>query len=239
MREHRGFKPFSTDRGSHLTRRVQPARGRLQPRRRLQGRRPPARNNYASSRGRRCRNLTVEPREQRPRRENQRRGTPDRLQRAALCSFCRKSQRQVKKLMAGPGVYISTGPSISATRSSRQAGPRRPLFGSRACRRRSDQRRAPAVHRRSGHREAGALVAVPNHYKRVQMSSHHDDGSSSAKSNIISQSDRLWQDTARPDARADSQRLVRDRGFDRAHRAGYVGEDVETSCWLVRPPTST
>ena len=33
-------------------------------------------------------------------------GAGDRRQRAALCSFCGKSQRQVKKLIAGPGVYI-------------------------------------------------------------------------------------------------------------------------------------
>jgi len=34
-----------------------------------------------------------------------------------LCSFCGKSQRQVKKLIAGPGVlHLRTNASISATR---------------------------------------------------------------------------------------------------------------------------
>jgi ATP-dependent Clp protease protease subunit len=42
------------------------------------------------------------------------------------CSFCGKSQKQVKKLIAGPGCTSATSASTSATRSSRRSSPRPP-----------------------------------------------------------------------------------------------------------------
>ena len=36
------------------------------------------------------------------------------------CSFCGKSQKQVMKLIAGPGVYIATSALVFVTRSSKK-----------------------------------------------------------------------------------------------------------------------
>jgi ATP-dependent Clp protease ATP-binding subunit ClpX len=145
------------------------------------------------------------------------------------CSFCGKSQRQVKKLIAGPGVYICdecielcneiideefSGPEIA------------------------QQDELPKPHEINrilneyviGQEDAKKVlsVAVYNHYKRVGMSHEASDGTELSKSNILmigptgSGKTLLAQTLARilnvPFAIADATALT---------EAGYVGEDVE------------
>jgi ATP-dependent Clp protease ATP-binding subunit ClpX len=149
-----------------------------------------------------------------------------------LCSFCGKSQRQVKKLIAGPGVYICdecidlcneiideelTQPGGSGVELENLPKPREIheileeyVVGQEAAKR-------------------ALSVAVYNHYKRVQMSAEGEDPEVELqKSNILLLGPTgcgktlLAQTLARilnvPFAIADATALT---------EAGYVGEDVE------------
>ncbi len=146
-----------------------------------------------------------------------------------LCSFCGKSQRQVKKLIAGPGVYIcdecidlcneiideelTTPPSFDLDNLPKP----REIFGV------LDEYVV-------GQDEAKRTlsVAVYNHYKRVQMMQATDSDIELQKSNILLLGPTgcgktlLAQTLARilnvPFAIADATALT---------EAGYVGEDVE------------
>ena len=136
-----------------------------------------------------------------------------------LCSFCGKSQRQVKKLIAGPGVYICdecidlcneiideelTDPEL--------ARPRQPAAPD------GDLRLAERVRRLAGRGEAHALG------RRLQPLQARPDGHRGRRGRAAevehppARPDRLRQDAPRADARADPQRAVRDRRRDRAHR---------------------
>jgi ATP-dependent Clp protease ATP-binding subunit ClpX len=146
-----------------------------------------------------------------------------------LCSFCGKSQRQVKKLIAGPGVYIcdecidlcneiideELAPPV-AIELENLPKPREIhevlqeyVVGQEAAKR-------------------ALSVAVYNHYKRVQMSQTEDAEVELQKSNIMLLGPTgcgktlLAQTLARilnvPFAIADATALT---------EAGYVGEDVE------------
>ena len=144
-----------------------------------------------------------------------------------LCSFCGKSQRQVKKLIAGPGVYICdecidlcneiideelTTPSKLDFDNLPKPREIHGLLNEYVISQ-EDAKRTLAV-------------AVYNHYKRVQMGS--DDGVELQKSNILMLGPtgcgktHLAQTLARllnvPFAIADATALT---------EAGYVGEDVE------------
>jgi ATP-dependent Clp protease ATP-binding subunit ClpX len=148
-----------------------------------------------------------------------------------LCSFCGKSQRQVKKLIAGPGVYIcdecidlcneiideELSPPSGAVELENLPKPREIhqtleeyVVGQEAAKR-------------------ALSVAVYNHYKRVQMASGGEDPEVELqKSNILLLGPTgcgktlLAQTLARilnvPFAIADATALT---------EAGYVGEDVE------------
>src|SRR6059058_1042032 len=139
-----------------------------------------------------------------------------------LCSFCGKSQRQVKKLIAGPGVYICDEcidlcneiideELTTPTQLDLDNLPRpKDIY---------------AVSQEEAKRTLA--VAVYNHYKRVQMGT--DDGEVELqKSNILllgptgCGKTHLAQTLARilnvPFAIADATALT---------EAGYVGEDVE------------
>jgi len=145
------------------------------------------------------------------------------------CSFCGKSQKQVKKLIAGPGVYICDEcidlcneiieeelSETSEVRFDELPKPREIyeflndyIIG---------QDQAKKI----------LSVAVYNHYKRVQVGNHSDSDVELAKSNILLLGPTgcgktlLAQTLARmlnvPFAIADATALT---------EAGYVGEDVE------------
>ncbi|MBK9181020.1 MAG: ATP-dependent Clp protease ATP-binding subunit ClpX [Acidimicrobiales bacterium] len=145
------------------------------------------------------------------------------------CSFCGKSQKQVKKLIAGPGVYICDEcidlcneiieEELSETSELKFDELPKPgeiyeflndyVIG---------QERAKKI----------LSVAVYNHYKRVQFGANHDTDVELAKSNILligptgCGKTLLAQTLARllnvPFAIADATALT---------EAGYVGEDVE------------
>jgi ATP-dependent Clp protease ATP-binding subunit ClpX len=145
------------------------------------------------------------------------------------CSFCGKSQKQVKKLIAGPGVYICDEcidlcneiieeelAETSELHFDELPKPREIyeflndyIVG---------QERAKKI----------LSVAVYNHYKRVQFEGGHDNEVELAKSNILLVGPTgcgktlLAQTLARmlnvPFAIADATALT---------EAGYVGEDVE------------
>ena len=116
------------------------------------------------------------------------------------CSFCGKTQKQVKKLIAGPGVYICDECIELCNEIIVQDRAKKSLS-----------------------------VAVYNHYKRVQSGdSRNEDGIELAKSNILLLGPTgcgktlMAQTLARmlnvPFAIADATALT---------EAGYVGEDVE------------
>jgi ATP-dependent Clp protease ATP-binding subunit ClpX len=148
-----------------------------------------------------------------------------------LCSFCGKSQRQVKKLIAGPGVYIcdecidlcneiideELSPPSGGVELEKLPKPREI----------HDVLQQYVVGQDTAKRSLS--VAVYNHYKRVQMSSAGEDGEVELqKSNILLLGPTgcgktlLAQTLARilnvPFAIADATALT---------EAGYVGEDVE------------
>jgi len=146
-----------------------------------------------------------------------------------LCSFCGKSQRQVKKLIAGPGVYICDEciDLCNEIIDEELAAP--PAF---------DIENLPkpreiyevldeyVVGQEASKRTLS--VAVYNHYKRVQMMMSGDTDIELQKSNILligppgCGKTLLAQTLARtlnaPFAIADATALT---------EAGYVGEDVE------------
>src|SRR6266568_5058503 len=145
-----------------------------------------------------------------------------------LCSFCGKSQRQVKKLIAGPGVYICdecidlcneiideelTAPSHLDLDTLPKPAEIYSLLNEYVVSQEEAKRTL--------------AVAVYNHYKRVQMG-QTDDDVELQKSNILllgptgCGKTHLAQTLARilnvPFAIADATALT---------EAGYVGEDVE------------
>jgi ATP-dependent Clp protease ATP-binding subunit ClpX len=144
------------------------------------------------------------------------------------CSFCGKTQREVKKLIAGPTAYIcdecvSLCNDIIAEDGSGEAKPeRKPLPKPPEIRQFLDQYVI-------GQEEAKKIlaVAVYNHYKRVEQP-RMKDGVELQKSNILVLGPTgcgktlLAQTLARylqvPFAIADATALT---------EAGYVGEDVE------------
>jgi ATP-dependent Clp protease ATP-binding subunit ClpX len=147
-----------------------------------------------------------------------------------LCSFCGKSQRQVKKLIAGPGVYIcdecidlcneiideELTPPTSQVELENLPKPREI----------HDVLQEYVVGQDAAKRALS--VAVYNHYKRVQMVQSEDAEVELQKSNIMLLGPTgcgktlLAQTLARilnvPFAIADATALT---------EAGYVGEDVE------------
>lgn len=147
----------------------------------------------------------------------------------ATCSFCGKTEDQVKSMISGLGVYICNecvelAQSIIDTETKAEA--------------QKDFTNVPTPHEIVdtlnqyvvGQEEAKKTlaVAVYNHYKRVNASLSDDDGTELQKSNIClvgptgSGKTFLAQNLARilnvPFAIADATTLT---------EAGYVGEDVE------------
>jgi ATP-dependent Clp protease ATP-binding subunit ClpX len=146
-----------------------------------------------------------------------------------LCSFCGKSQRQVKKLIAGPGVYICDEciDLCNEIIDEELAAPATLDFDSLPKPRDINQILDDYV---VGQDEAKRIlsVAVYNHYKRVRAVTAGEVDVELQKSNILvlgptgSGKTLLAQTLARilnvPFAIADATALT---------EAGYVGEDVE------------
>jgi ATP-dependent Clp protease ATP-binding subunit ClpX len=146
-----------------------------------------------------------------------------------LCSFCGKSQRQVKKLIAGPGVYICDecidlcNEIIDEELTAPVAFDLETLPRPQAI---YDVLNEYVVGQVEAKRTLS--VAVYNHYKRVQMMSAGESDIELQKSNILLLGPTgcgktlLAQTLARilnvPFAIADATALT---------EAGYVGEDVE------------
>ncbi|HEY9292755.1 MAG TPA: ATP-dependent Clp protease ATP-binding subunit ClpX [Microlunatus sp.] len=153
------------------------------------------------------------------------------------CSFCGKSQKQVKKLIAGPGVYICDECIDLCNEILEEE------FSESADARTLDELPKPVQIRQfldqyvigQDSAKRALAVAVYNHYKRVQAAQAgpaarraEDDGVELGKSNILligptgSGKTYLAQTLAKmlnvPFAIADATALT---------EAGYVGEDVE------------
>ena len=146
-----------------------------------------------------------------------------------LCSFCGKSQRQVKKLIAGPGVYICDECIDLCNEiidEELTAPPSFDLENLPKPREIYDVLDEYVVGQEEAKRTLS--VAVYNHYKRVQMMQSDDADIELQKSNILLLGPTgcgktlLAQTLARilnvPFAIADATALT---------EAGYVGEDVE------------
>ncbi len=146
-----------------------------------------------------------------------------------LCSFCGKSQRQVKKLIAGPGVYICDECIDLCNEIIDEELTAPPTFDLEHLpkpRQIYDVLNEYVVGQEEAKRTLS--VAVYNHYKRVQMLQSDDDDIELQKSNILLLGPTgcgktlLAQTLARilnvPFAIADATALT---------EAGYVGEDVE------------
>jgi ATP-dependent Clp protease ATP-binding subunit ClpX len=146
-----------------------------------------------------------------------------------LCSFCGKSQRQVKKLIAGPGVYICDEciDLCNEIIDEELAAP--PTFELESLPKPKEIHAVLNEYVVGQETAKRALsVAVYNHYKRVQMAQNGDEEVELQKSNILLLGPTgcgktlLAQTLARilnvPFAIADATALT---------EAGYVGEDVE------------
>jgi len=146
-----------------------------------------------------------------------------------LCSFCGKSQRQVKKLIAGPGVYICDE-CIDLCNEIIDEELTAPVAFDLETLPRPQEIYDVLNEYVVGQVEAKRTlsVAVYNHYKRVQMMSATDSDIELQKSNILLLGPTgcgktlLAQTLAKilnvPFAIADATALT---------EAGYVGEDVE------------
>ena len=143
------------------------------------------------------------------------------------CSFCGKSQKQVKKLIAGPGVYIcdecidlcneiieeelSEGTEVGLEELPKP----REIF---------EFLNSYVIGQE--HAKKSLAVAVYNHYKRVQAGVQPPAPSGTKRRDRRGRQvqhpghrpDRLRQDLPRPDAGPDAQRAVRDRRRHRADR---------------------
>ncbi len=146
-----------------------------------------------------------------------------------LCSFCGKSQRQVKKLIAGPGVYICDECIDLCNEIVDEEVSTAPSFDLEATPKPKEIYTALSDYV-IGQEEAKRTlsVAVYNHYKRVQMAKSTESDVELQKSNILligptgCGKTLLAQTLARilnvPFSIADATALT---------EAGYVGEDVE------------
>ncbi|ALX48226.1 ATP-dependent protease ATP-binding subunit ClpX [Lentibacillus amyloliquefaciens] len=145
------------------------------------------------------------------------------------CSFCGKSQDQVRKLVAGPGVYICDECIELCTEIVEEE------LGTEEATEFEELPKPKEINETLadyviGQEEAkkNLSVAVYNHYKRVNAAQQNSDGVEVAKSNIAmlgptgSGKTLLAQTLARilnvPFTMADATSLT---------EAGYVGEDVE------------
>ena len=135
-----------------------------------------------------------------------------------LCSFCGKSQRQVKKLIAGPGVYICDECIDLCNEIIDEELTAPPSFDLEHLpkpRQIYDVLNEYVVGQEEAKRTLS--VAVYNHYKRVQMLQSDEDDIELQKSNILLLGPTGCGKTLLAQTLAqDPQRAVRDRRRDRA-----------------------
>ena len=136
-----------------------------------------------------------------------------------LCSFCGKSQRQVKKLIAGPGVYICDE-CIDLCNEIIDEELTAPAHLDLDNLPRPTEIYALLNEYVVSQEEAKRTlaVAVYNHYKRVQMGTAEDDVELQKSNILLLGPTGCGKTLPRADARADPQRPVRDRRRDRADR---------------------
>ena len=118
-----------------------------------------------------------------------------------LCSFCGKSQRQVKKLIAGPGVYICDE-CIDLCNEIIDEELQTPAQLDLQNLPRPKEIYAVLNDYVVGQEEAKRTlsVAVYNHYKRVQMAAGRGRRRAAEVEHPAARPDRLRQDAARADA---------------------------------------
>ena len=136
-----------------------------------------------------------------------------------LCSFCGKSQRQVKKLIAGPGVYICDECIDLCNEIIDEELTAPPAFELENLPKPQEINEVLDEYVVGQEAAKRALsVAVYNHYKRVQIAEtvRTDRGRAAEVEHHAARPDRLRQDAARPDPRPHPQRPLRDRRRDRA-----------------------
>jgi ATP-dependent Clp protease ATP-binding subunit ClpX len=145
------------------------------------------------------------------------------------CSFCGKSQREVRKLIAGPSVYVCDECVELCNDIITEEYEREDYYASRALVPKPKEIKAHLDQYIIGQERAKKVlsVAVHNHYKRIDSRSTHDDVDLK-KSNILiigptgTGKTLLAQTLARflnvPFTIVDATSLT---------EAGYVGEDVE------------
>ena len=146
----------------------------------------------------------------------------------ARCSFCGKSQSQVKRMVAGPGVYICNECiELCEEIMDVDSMPEDIVFDDVPKPKEIKQKLSEYVIAQN-HAKRALAVAVYNHYKRITAMDENDAEVELQKSNILligptgSGKTLLAQTLARvlnvPFAIADATSLT---------EAGYVGEDVE------------
>ena len=141
------------------------------------------------------------------------------------CSFCGKSQKQVKKLIAGPGVYICDECiDLCNEIIEEELSEASDLQWDDLPKPREIFEFLEQYVIGQDVAKKALSVAVYNHYKRVQAGAaerSRDDQIELAKSNILLLgTDRVRQDPAGADPGADAQRPLRDRGCHGADRGG-------------------
>ena len=146
------------------------------------------------------------------------------------CSFCGKSQNDVKKIIAGPTVYICNECVELCNDIMEEEWSKEQLNQQETKLLRPDEIREILDSYVVGqdHAKKVLSVAVYNHYKRIRMSTHNNSDVELQKSNILmigptgTGKTLLAQTLAKllnvPFAMADATTLT---------EAGYVGEDVE------------
>ena len=159
------------------------------------------------------------------------------------CSFCGKSQKEVKKLIAGPTVYICDEciglcNDIIAEEIDREEA-------------RDTKLRIPRPSEIKGILDEYVIgqerakkilaVAVHNHYKRIDVQGAAGGRGAAEEQHPADRPDRLRQDAARADAGPDPQRALRHRRRHHADRGRLRrrgrGEHHPAAC--SRPPTTT
>ena len=141
------------------------------------------------------------------------------------CSFCGKSQKEVRKLIAGPTVYICDecielcNDIIAEEYGQEEAAPARSKVP------KPREIKSVLDEYVVGQDRAKKIlsVAVHNHYRRIDHQQHVGEVELQKSNILLLGPDRVGQDPARPDPRQDPRRAVHDRRRDHPHRGGLRG----------------